>query len=387
MNYIGSKYSLLNKITRIIEDFDIPKGGIVLDLFSGTGIVSQLFKSMGYITYANDWQYYSYCLSASFLLFNDFPVFNKLLNTEEGKLIKNVDKENIKILCLNNRIYKPNNKSFIKVLEYLQNLKGKKGKFYDFYCEGGTEGRLYFSKDNGKKIQAIRDKIEDWHRYNFITYNEKTWLIACLLESADRVANTASVYGAYLKKIKKSAEKTIELTGIKPVASRLKPNLNKVFCKDALEILKLLKNRDIVLAYLDPPYNHRQYSANYHILETIAKWDINDFLPRGVTGLRNSKELNSYYSLRSRAEESYRKLFLNLNSKYILLSYNNEGLISEKFIRNLFEEYCSSYKFEKIEYIRFRADTDHPHRNYKTDRTIEYLIIGAMKNKSLNQKI
>ncbi len=379
MNYIGSKYSLLNKMTKIIEDFNVPKEGIAFDLFSGTGVVSQLFKSMGYVSYANDWQYYSYCLTASSILLNEFPKFNNLLKSEEGLLIKNTKKEDIKIFSLKVRNQKIQNEPFIKVLSYLQDLEEKKGQFYNFYCEGGTKKRMYFSKENGKKIQAIRDKIEEWFINKLISLNEKTWLIACLLESADRIANTTSVYGAYLKKIKKSADKPMELIGIKPIYSEHRPDLNKVFCNDALEIVKKLKKKDILLTYIDPPYNHRQYSANYHILETIAKWDINNFSPRGVTGLRDSKELISDYSKRTKAENSFEKLFSNIKSKYIMFSYNNEGIISEEFIMNLFDSYCQNYKIEKIEYQRYRADVDHSKRNYKADKTIEYLIIGEMK--------
>ncbi len=379
MNYIGSKYSLLKNIKSILESNDVPEEGIALDLFSGTGIVSQLLKSSGYIAYANDWQYYSYCITAAFILFNDFPLFKNLLKCIEGKLIRKAGTGHIKIYSLNYRNHQIQNEPFIHVLSYLQNLNGKKGRFFDSYCEGGSSGRLYFSMDNGLKIQAVRDKIEDWFKNGFIDEKEKIWLIACLLESADRAANTASVYGAYLKKIKKSAQKPLELVGIKPIGSIHKPALHKVFCEDALSLLSGLKNKNILLTYIDPPYNHRQYSANYHILETIAKWDISNFTPRGVTGLRDGRELNSDFCVRSKAGKAFDRLFSLLTSKYVIMSYNNEGLIDEKQIRGLFKKYCAGFKFKKIEYQRFRADLDHEQRNYKADKTMEYLIIGRLK--------
>jgi adenine-specific DNA-methyltransferase len=229
------------------------------------------------------------------------------------------------------------------------------------------------------KIQAIRDKIEGWFKTGLIDKKEKIWLIACLLESADRAANTASVYGAYLKKIKKSAQKPVELIGIKSIGSDYKPGLHKVYCEDALSLLSGLKNKKILLTYIDPPYNHRQYSANYHILETIAKWDINSFTPRGVTGLRDSRELNSDFCIRSKAEKAFDRLFSLLTSKYVIMSYNNEGLMNEKQIRGLFKKYCLDFKFRKIEYQRYRADLDHEQRNYKADKTFEYLVIGRLK--------
>ena len=71
---------------------------------------------------------------------------------------------------------------------------------------------MYFSDENGKKIDAIRTKIETWKQEKFISKNQYFFLLASLLESADKVANTASVYGAYLKKIKKSAQPNLQLT-------------------------------------------------------------------------------------------------------------------------------------------------------------------------------
>ncbi len=379
MNYIGSKFSLLKHIENIIREYNIPEGGTVLDLFSGTGVVSQLFKSLGYAVYANDWQYYSYCLTASYIIFDGFPEFKKLLNSDEEKSVYDTKPLPVKTHsygCSNDLI---EDMPFIKVLTYLGNLSGKSGEFYDYYCDGGSQGRKYFSGENGLKIQAVRDKIEEWNRKGLLAGNEKTWLIACLLESADRAANTASVYGAFLKKIKKTAEKPMEMIAIKPVKSKSNPGNHKVFCVDSLKLLEQLKNDNILLTYIDPPYNHRQYSGNYHILETIVKWDLNRFFPRGITGLRDSKELISDYSLRSKSESAYLELFSKINSRYVILSYNNEGLVSEDFIKSLFEAYCSGYKFVKLPYQRFRADIDHSKRVYKAGETTEYLVAGRVK--------
>ena len=103
--------------------------------------------------------------------------------------------------------------------------------------------------------------------------------MASLLESADKVANTASVYGAYLKHIKKSAQKDLK---IEPALFSQTKNIHKVFNRSANDLIKEIEG-DIL--YLDPPYNTRQYGANYHLLNTIAKYD--SFVPKGKTGLRN----------------------------------------------------------------------------------------------------
>ena len=78
--------------------------------------------------------------------------------------------------------------------------------------------------------------------------------------------------------------------------------------------------------YLDPPYNNRQYSANYHPLNYIAKYDAS-IIPYGKTGLlKNSNKSN--YSISKNVENSFNSLIENINTKFILLSYNNEGLLS-----------------------------------------------------------
>jgi hypothetical protein len=80
MNYIGSKYSLLAGIETVLDRYRIPRDGIALDLFAGTGAVAQLLKLRGHVTYANDWQFYSYVTSVAFLAFNEFPEFANLLS-------------------------------------------------------------------------------------------------------------------------------------------------------------------------------------------------------------------------------------------------------------------------------------------------------------------
>src|SRR5690606_4557620 len=103
-------------------------------------------------------------------------------------------------------------------------------------------------------------------------------LITSLLEAADAVANTASVYGAFLKHLKKSAQKDIRLEIPNYVLNEAD---HEVFNEDANMLIEKVEG-DIL--YMDPPYNHRQYGANYHLLNTIAKYD--EFIPSGKTGLR-----------------------------------------------------------------------------------------------------
>ena len=187
--------------------------------------------------------------------------------------------------------------------------------------------------------------------------------MASLLESADKVANTASVYGAYLKKLKTSAQKKLEL---KPAEFAETNQDNLVFQKDANQLINDLSG-DIL--YLDPPYNARQYGANYHLLNTIANYK--PFTPKGKTGLPKYNKSN--YSSKPKVAEAFEELIKNADFKHIFLSYNNEGLLPPEQLREILERY-GSYDLATTKYNRFKADKTE-NRNHKASSVVEYLHV------------
>lgn len=328
MNYIGSKHKLSSfLLTSIKEVVGTNLSQLIFcDLFAGTGIVGRNFKPLVKQVIANDIEYYSYVL---------------------------------------NRNYIGNHKNFNyqKKIEILNNLEGVKGFIFENYAENGSAGRLYFSEKNGKKIDAIRLQIEHWKQTKKISKNAYFFYLASLIESADKVANTASVYGAYLKKIKKSAQKTLL---IEPAIFETTINSQKVYNTNSNELIKKIKG-DIL--YLDPPYNARQYGSNYHLLNTIAKYDV--FSPVGKTGLRNY--FKSSYCKKNEVLKSFEDLIKMANFNYIFLSYNNEGLMSENEIKNIMAKY-GKYSLKTTKYQRFKADKT-KNRNHKATETVEFLHI------------
>ena len=131
---------------------------------------------------------------------------------------------------------------------------------------------------------------------------------------------------------------------------------------DANNIVKKLKC-DIL--YLDPPYNQRQYASNYHVLETIAKYDNPEL--RGKTGLRNYSAQKSLYSSRSKVKEAFKELINNADAKYIFLSYNDEGLMTLEDIRKIMSA-KGQYGVFKKRYSRYKSDKD-INRKYKKSNT------------------
>lgn len=330
MNYIGSKYKLLPFILSTVMSVvgrDLSKK-VFCDLFAGTGVVARQFKGMCRSVITNDCEYYSYVLNRNYI--------------GNNTLIKNKEK-------------------YISKLNKLPIIHN--GFIYTNYCMGGSGERQYFSDTNGQKIDTIRLKIEEWKKEQSINDDVYYFLLSSLIEEADQCANTASVYGAYLKKLKKSAQQNFELEAAEfPIGGCH----HKVFCEDSNQLIKKIKG-DIL--YLDPPYNARQYGANYHLLNTIAEYK--PFIPRGKTGLRAYHK--SKYCSRNMVKDVFEDLIKRAQFKYIFLSYNNEGLLSLSDIRHIMEKY-GKYGQTHLKYQRFKADKTE-RRRHKADSTIEYIHI------------
>ena len=349
MNYIGSKLSLLNFLETSITSVVGGKKGVFCDLFAGTGAVGKFFKEKGFSVIANDLQYYSYVLNKNYIENHQVLPFKNLFS-EISELEKISEESRAQKVC-----------------KFLDSIPEKKGFLYKNYSPEGTKGqefeRMYFSQENAKKCDAIRQKIEEWKTEEKISENEYFFLLTTLLENIDKVANTASVYGAFLKKLKKSAQKIFTM---KPANFFLNDHEHQVFNEDINELVQKIEG-DIL--YLDPPYNQRQYAPNYHILETISKYDNPKI--KGKTGLRDYSEQKSNFCQKGKVLPAFENLISNAKTKYIFLSYNNEGLMTHEEIKNIMSKY-GKYGVFTQKYSRFKADkTDN--RNHKANEVLEYL--------------
>ena len=333
MNYIGSKLRLsgfiVDSITQKVEKSKPLRECVFCDLFAGTGAIGRAFKRKVRKVIANDREFYSFVLNKNYI--------------ENHTPIQNLD----------------------ALVANLNNLQGIKGKIYENYALGGTANkehkRLYFSDSNAMKIDAIRTQIENLKQQNAIDSNAYYFLLASLLESADKVANVASVYGAFLKNLKKSALKTMEFKGAN---YEINDNSHEVFNENASDLIAKISG-DIL--YLDPPYNAREYGANYHLLNTIALYD--DFAPQGKTGPREYAK--SDFCKKGSALNALENLIKNADFEWIFLSYNDEGILGLGQIARLFSKYGKYECVSKI-YQRFKADST---RTQKQNSTIEYLHI------------
>ncbi len=323
MNYIGSKLSLLGFLTETVTAVAGDVSGCdFADLFAGTGAVGSAFRAKGCRVVSNDIQYYSYVLNRHLIENTDSPAGD--------------------------------------IFDRLNALPGADGFVYKNFCPGSGSGRSYFSDENGRRCDAVRQEVERLRPQ----LGEDLYfrVLASLISSIDKYANTASVYGAFLKNIKKTAAKSFYLEPLPVIPGER----GKVYNEDILGLVKRVKG-DIL--YLDPPYNARQYCTNYHVLETVARYD-NPVL-RGVTGLREYSSQKSEFCSKKTAAAALDRLLSEANYKYVFLSYNNEGLLPLGVIEEIMKRH-GRYEVFTTDHRRFKADTDE-NRSHKADKTMEYL--------------
>lgn len=273
--YIGSKARMLDFIENTIKKEKIEFSSF-LDLFGGTGIVGDFFNNQKTKVYVND------------LLKSNYLSYLSWFGNEK------IDKNKIKL--------------YIKKYNTLSDLEEN---YFSI-----NFSNTYFSRENCKKIGYIREDIETNYLSNNLNTRERAILITSLLYAMDKIANTVGHYDAYRKN--GNLDKKLELCML-DLKSNTNNKNNKVFNEDANELVKNIK-ADVV--YIDPPYNSRQYSDAYHLLENVAMWEKKEV--QGVAKKMEKNGIRSKYCSVS-APLVFKDLIENINAKYIIVSYNNMG--------------------------------------------------------------
>lgn len=350
MRYIGNKENLLDKIYRAMETKKV-NGDSFFDFFSGTTSVSKFFKKLNYQVYSSDLMYFSYVLQKAYISNNQELNFKKLLN---------------KISFQSTILFAS---PLHIVIEYLNQIEPTEGFISNNYTPLGTYDlaipRMYFSEENGKIIDAIRKKIEFWKNDGIINENEYFVLLACLIETVPFYANISGVYAAFQKKWDSRALKKMHL---RPIEFITNSKTNFVFNINSTDLLSQIK-ADIF--YLDPPYNQRQYAPNYHILETIAKYDNPKI--KGISGLRNYQNQKSKFCNASTAIQELDKIANKGKYKTLILSYNTEGIMKQDKIIATLEKYGKVDLIE-FDYTRFKSNNNGKSRNKRIIQEQLYIL-------------
>lgn len=335
MRYIGNKENILDRIHHILTENGVT-GTSFFDFFSGTTNVARYFKKQGYKVFSSDLMYLSYCLQKAYIENNDEPLFEKLLST-----LPEIQCSSLFATPLE------------KVVTFLNSITPVEGFIYKNYTPDGTieleRPRMYFSSANGKMIDAIRMQIENWKSNDLILENEYYILLSCLIETVSFYANIAGVYAAFQKHWDPRAVKPLVLRTIETINNNKE---NIVYNSNSLD---LVPNIDVDILYMDPPYNERQYLPNYHLVETIAKYDSPAI--RGVTGMREYENKKSTFCNSKTALQGLDYIAANATFKYLVLSYNSEGIMKQDDIISTLSKY-GDVKLEQFEYLRFKSNNN-----------------------------
>ncbi len=273
VKYIGSKRVLVPAIAAIAAELPVRRA---VDLFAGTTRVGQGLREAGIEVLSNDTATYSEVFGLAYVA-----------------ATPTVDRERVAAM-----------------LEQLAALPGYDGYFTETFCRRSR----FFQEHNGRRIDAIRDAIEQLGA----APAERALLLASLLEAADRVDSTCGLQMAYVKQWAQRSFNDLELR----MPRALPGPPGAVARRDANDLAPELGGYE--LAYIDPPYNQHSYFSNYHVWETLVRWDKPDHY--GIACKREDcRTTKSRYNSRPAAWNALRDLIERLPTPWLIVSFSNEG--------------------------------------------------------------
>ena len=332
ITYIGNKRSLLGFIGDAVAlvKKNLKKEKLdVVDIFSGSGIVSRYMKQHSSKIIANDLEDYSYVLNKCYLSNKNEIDMDELISWY-NYLKENLDGElNDGIIS---EMYAPKDINNIKFGE-----------------------RCFYTTRNAKYIDTARQLIEN------VPERYRIYFLAPLLTEASVKNNTSGVFKGFYKNSK---------TGIgqfggndENALSRIKRDIDlpfpvfsnyncdvEVYKEDANELVKKLDLVDLI--YMDPPYNQHPYGSNYFMLNLIDKYEIPKEISK-ISGIPKDWNRSKFNQSRE-ALKTFENLCKNAKAKYLLISFNNEGFIKKEEMINMLSKIGKVTIMEK-KYNTFRG--------------------------------
>lgn len=286
IKYIGSKRTLIPIILEAVRR--AADAHSVIDLFSGTSRVGHALKAAGYRVLANDHNAYAATLARCYVQADAEDVLE-----DAAKLVREFN-----------------------------SLKGKPGYFTETFC---VKSR-YFQPKNGARIDAIREAIAA----KSLEPELEAVMLVSLMEAADRVDSTTGVQMAYLKTWAPRSHKDLELR-VPKVLPRAKHGKGQATCLDALEAAKLF---EADVAYIDPPYNQHSYLGNYHVWESLVRWDKPEVY--GIACKRmDVRQRKSIFNSRPHFAGAMRKMLGAIRARVLIVSFNNEGYLTREDMESI----------------------------------------------------
>lgn len=349
ITYIGNKRSLLPFINRGIERVkkELAKRELViLDGFSGSGAVARLLKYHAAQLWVNDTEDYCEILNKCYLANRSSVDTNYIASRIAWLNEKRLRR--YRVAGFIERNYAPRDDNNVQ-----------------------PDERVFYTNRNARIIDNLRGLIHER-----TPENVRHFFLAPLIVKASIHANTSGVFKGFhknngvghfggrgedaLERIK--GEVVLDL----PIFSDAECDV-RIRKEDINELTKDRKLPELDLAYYDPPYNQHPYGSNYFMLNIIAN-EKNPEIQDGISGI--VKDWNrSEYNKRGRAEHAMDELISNTPAKYIILSYNNEGIITSSALKTMLGKY-GEVDVMKHPYNTYRGSRNLRNRSIKVEELL-----------------
>jgi len=298
IKYLGSKRLLIPELSATIRALGVRS---VMDVFSGTARVGQALKRAGFQVTANDHNAYAHVLARCYV---------------------QADRDRLEDRAR-------------RLLEELARITPRDGYFTETFCRRSR----FFQPKNGARVDAIRDRIAAMD----LEPDLEAIALVSLMEAADRVDSTTGLQMAYLKQWAPRAHNDLEL--------RLPEFVPGSGHAEQLEAIEFARTHSAELAYLDPPYNQHSFLRNYHIWETLVRWDAPEVY--GVACKRiDCKERKSPFNSKPQFREAMAALIEAIDARHLVISFNDEGYITHGQMLELLSAY-GTVESRGIEYGRY----------------------------------
>jgi len=288
IKYLGSKRTLIPLILDAVALF--PRARTVVDLFSGTARVGHALKARGYRVLANDHNAYALTLARAY-----------------------VEADRDEVLA-----------DAARLVRELNQLPGRAGYFTETFCVRSR----FFQPRNGERVDAIREAIAA----KGLGPGLESVLLAALLEAADRVDSTTGVQMAYLKRWAPRASRDLELR-VPELLPRARHGRGAAFGLEAAAAAAALEGD---VAYLDPPYNQHSYRGNYHIWETLVRWDKPEVYGTACKRV-DCRTYQSPFNSKRRFREAFAAVLARVRAPHLIVSFSDEGFLSAAELTGMLE--------------------------------------------------
>ena len=275
IKYLGSKRALLERMFEALGPLDGVR--TVLDAMSGTSRVGHAFKQRGFHVTANDHNHYAAVLARCYVQADARHVRDEAT----------------------------------AVIAELGRVAPRAGWFTDTFCVRSR----FFHPNNGARIEAMRERLLEMRLQPDI---EAVAFVA-IMEAADRVDSTVGVQMAYLKSWAARALRPLQLR-----VPAIVDGPGRATCRDVVE---LLAEDAYDLVYVDPPYNAHRYLGNYHVWETLVRWDAPEVY--GIACKRvDYRDYHSAFNARRGIHAAMKAVIDTARARWLVVSFSDEGTIT-----------------------------------------------------------